>query len=907
MIAFTKYVQNVGPSSRSKDPREAFVQTATSALQRLSGTNGSVEIPKWSVTSLEVTFDRRKEDSCIGRGGFGCIYKGDWHGIVVAVKEMHPEDAKSLDRRKIKEVLREIDIWSNLAHPHVLPFYGACLEAAQPFMVTKLCAQGSALDFLHSHPGADRISMLHEIALGMNYLHVKSVVHADLKATNVLIGDDGKALIADFGLSQFQDQVSSNASILATASNASSAGSLRWMAPEQLAGEGQPPSTKSDVYSFALTAWELYTNDVPFGRIPDALIIPKVVERRERPSRPETLINDTLWELVETCWHPEADLRPPFDVIQTRLRPLPKHSNSAFVLPRPTHLLQSPITPTKSGFMESGLLSPMQPYPPGPTTPLAQSFNSLNLAPEEPPSPSQAYGLSSLCDQLDTMPDLAQRLNLMESVLRSASTIDGRETIVRTPRLFPHMQGILDAGSSDGKESVARCLMHLASDAQGKKTILGYPGIIPSLRNLMWHGSSSAKGSAAWCIGRLAMLEEAQATLMHHSGMILALSNLLHPWSTTVEKEQAARSLACLSCNKEAADEIISSPKVVPALVECLSHGSPGAKMNIARTLANVSTSHSGRAVLLSQPRITLRLRSLLDASLDEVEQAVRCLQYLAFDRAGQTIVLADLDLVTSLHRLISHDSPSVRKHAMACCRNLSQSSYGINLIYRHDCPKQLANIVLSPPSDLKPYALAIFGYVSHHSTQINPPAGRIPIMNDRGSFMKCVHELLRHEESQKSHLACLVKLLSDNDISSISWIGWVVQQQPLVLTLAKLTKGDSKVQTDAAKFLVFLSARAPSRGPALTDVYVLDALATSLEFALAETKKAIVDYLTNMSSTATGQQDIRRHPGVLAALQELSQGRFTHPDIRSQVTQCFKNLYPDQNSKRVSLFKRIF
>ena len=58
---------------------DAFIRSATSALQRLSNTDNTIEIPSWRLTSLEVTIDRSAQ---LGAGGFGCVYKGDWHGQV---------------------------------------------------------------------------------------------------------------------------------------------------------------------------------------------------------------------------------------------------------------------------------------------------------------------------------------------------------------------------------------------------------------------------------------------------------------------------------------------------------------------------------------------------------------------------------------------------------------------------------------------------------------------------------------------------------------------------------------------------------------------------------------------------------------------------------------------------------
>ncbi|KAL0954109.1 hypothetical protein HGRIS_005255 [Hohenbuehelia grisea] len=319
IIALTKHVSAVGENSTktSQDATEKFIRIAFDSLKRLSK-KPVTGIQHWSVTSLEVTFDPDDEDNCIGMGGFGNIYKGEWNGEVVAVKEMYSEDARLLDRDKLKYIEREIKIWSRLVHPRILPFYCACLEATRPFMVTKFCKNGNVLQHLRSHPDANRTRILHEVCLGMVYLHNQNVIHADLKGSNILIGDGGNALITDFGLSHLQDQVATTAS-RTRASTHRMAGTLRWMAPELLDGEslGKP----CDVYSFGLLSWELYTGRVPYGEIPERAVTRRIVDKQERPSRPERMGND-LWAITELCWAHDPISRPAFSTLQVHFKAL---------------------------------------------------------------------------------------------------------------------------------------------------------------------------------------------------------------------------------------------------------------------------------------------------------------------------------------------------------------------------------------------------------------------------------------------------------------------------------------------------------------------------------------------------------------------------------------------------------
>jgi serine/threonine protein kinase len=95
---------------------------------------------------------------------------------------------------------------------------------------------------------------IHQIALGLAYLHSRRppVLHGDLKAVNVLVNASGDAMLADFGLSRINRDISTRSS------HVNVAGSLRWMAPERLR-EGRLTAA-TDVYAFALTAFEASTS-----------------------------------------------------------------------------------------------------------------------------------------------------------------------------------------------------------------------------------------------------------------------------------------------------------------------------------------------------------------------------------------------------------------------------------------------------------------------------------------------------------------------------------------------------------------------------------------------------------------------------------------------------------------------
>lgn len=106
-------------------------------------------------------------------------------------------------------------------------------------------------------------------------------------------------------------------------------GTLRWMAPERL--DTRPLKRSSDIYSFAITAWELYTDgEIPFSDIPDVLLVQAVVDKERRPFRPSLLISDDLWAIVCMSWDPDPEKRPTFLDLYQKLKAISELGKFSF-------------------------------------------------------------------------------------------------------------------------------------------------------------------------------------------------------------------------------------------------------------------------------------------------------------------------------------------------------------------------------------------------------------------------------------------------------------------------------------------------------------------------------------------------------------------------------------------------
>jgi len=127
------------------------------------------------------------------------------------------------------------------------------------------------------------------------------------------MGDDHTALICDFGLSHLKEGQRST-----TISNAIQ-GTLNFMAPERF--DAAPVNYPADVYSFAMTAWQIHTGLVPFPGISLDAFHLHVIEQQERPEYPNSM-NKTLWTLIQDCWQPDPTRRPTFSGIEASLQPI---------------------------------------------------------------------------------------------------------------------------------------------------------------------------------------------------------------------------------------------------------------------------------------------------------------------------------------------------------------------------------------------------------------------------------------------------------------------------------------------------------------------------------------------------------------------------------------------------------
>ncbi|XP_072972790.1 receptor protein kinase TMK1-like [Typha angustifolia] len=239
---------------------------ASETLSRTSSGPSDVHVVEAGnmVISIQVLRNVTKnfsEENVLGRGGFGTVYKGDLHdGTKIAVKRMEPG---VMGTKGLNEFKSEIAVLTKVRHRHLVSLLGYCLDGNERLLVYEYMPQGTLsrhlLDWkeegLKPLEWKKRLSIALDVARGVEYLHSlahQSFIHRDLKPSNILLGDDMKAKVADFGLVRLAPADGKCCSV-----ETKLAGTFGYLAPEY-AVTGRV-TTKVDVFSFGVILMELIT------------------------------------------------------------------------------------------------------------------------------------------------------------------------------------------------------------------------------------------------------------------------------------------------------------------------------------------------------------------------------------------------------------------------------------------------------------------------------------------------------------------------------------------------------------------------------------------------------------------------------------------------------------------------
>ncbi|KAF9447093.1 kinase-like protein [Macrolepiota fuliginosa MF-IS2] len=244
-----------------------------------------------------------------GAGGFADVYEGVYRGQKICVKIVRRY--QKLDQLQILavSVMTELVLWAHLVHQNILPFYGAYSGLSGGiYLISPWMKNGNLRVYLKMNPNPPKMLLVLDIINGLYYLRSLGVVHGDLKGENVLVSDQGRALIADFGISHVE--ASSR-----PPNTGSPNGTLRWTAPELLENNGDSyvrPTPESDVWSFGCVCYEILTLKMPFYQYGLDSVVVLALHRQEIPVQPalKDQVDETMWSIMARCWNYTPKERP---------------------------------------------------------------------------------------------------------------------------------------------------------------------------------------------------------------------------------------------------------------------------------------------------------------------------------------------------------------------------------------------------------------------------------------------------------------------------------------------------------------------------------------------------------------------------------------------------------------------
>ncbi|KAM0746890.1 kinase-like protein, partial [Meredithblackwellia eburnea MCA 4105] len=270
----------------------------------------ALDLESLQLQDKEIAPEKLTKLEKIGSGGFKDVFKGLYRKKMIAIADIRGH-LTDMD-------IKELGLLRDLRHTNIVHFIGVSIPkepSSVPVMiVTELCSNGDLFDYIRSDKPTPPLRTILDIMLGISkgveYLHTRtpSIIHRDIKSSNVLITQNGTAKINDFGLARVK---TSTRSVIR-----SLVGTVNWQAPELWVPHPRY-NEKVDVYSVGLVFWEILQWHMPVKRYPfegmnEHAIYDAVGQKNIRPS---TASLGRTWgaeilELINAMWQSDHTRRP---------------------------------------------------------------------------------------------------------------------------------------------------------------------------------------------------------------------------------------------------------------------------------------------------------------------------------------------------------------------------------------------------------------------------------------------------------------------------------------------------------------------------------------------------------------------------------------------------------------------
>ncbi|XP_066120759.1 proto-oncogene serine/threonine-protein kinase mos [Saccopteryx bilineata] len=265
----------------------------------------------------------------LGTGGFGSVYKATYHGVLVAIKQVNRCTKNRLASQR--SFWAELNI-ARLRHDNIVGVvaastrtpvgfnslgtiimeFGGNVTLHQVIYGATSCPEEDEEDVKLQCWVGEQLNLAKclryalDVVNGLLFLHSQNIVHLDLKPANILISEQDVCKIGDFGCSEKLED------LLCFTTPYQLGGTYTHRAPELLKGETVTP--KADIYSFAITLWQMTTKEVPYlGE--RQYVLYAVVAYNLRPSLSAAVFNESipgkrLEKIIQDCWGASALQRP---------------------------------------------------------------------------------------------------------------------------------------------------------------------------------------------------------------------------------------------------------------------------------------------------------------------------------------------------------------------------------------------------------------------------------------------------------------------------------------------------------------------------------------------------------------------------------------------------------------------